>query len=325
MAMVLFSSRIREIVSSFGSHLNVDLQQRGVEFSQLFSKYDHLRHPLLERMPPPPMPTSAPPPPAEVVPEGEENEDLSPRIKEEPDSNALLVLLGGGDESSHTTDRSLAQKRSPGRSAGTADLLDLLGGLDTNDSTASSDIPTLVINNNNLNNLMGQVNTSTDGNFFSGSGAGSPSVVALDKDGLRICISLASGSTPGSTTLNLLMTATNLTASPMTQFLFQAAVPKGLSLLQVVNSALVGLGEEPLCGLRQYLDSKKVNDGETFQLQMHTPSGTAIPPYGQVTQLLIVNNPNKGPLRMRIRASYVPAGGGEAVLEQADVNSFPSC
>lgn len=30
----------------------MELQQRGVEYSQLFGKYSHLRPPLLERMPP---------------------------------------------------------------------------------------------------------------------------------------------------------------------------------------------------------------------------------------------------------------------------------
>lgn len=39
------------MITSFGSHLNVDLQQRGVEFSQLFGAYKHLRPALLEKMP----------------------------------------------------------------------------------------------------------------------------------------------------------------------------------------------------------------------------------------------------------------------------------
>lgn len=39
------------MITSFGSHLNVDLQQRGVEFTQLFGNYKHLRPPLLEKMP----------------------------------------------------------------------------------------------------------------------------------------------------------------------------------------------------------------------------------------------------------------------------------
>jgi hypothetical protein len=32
--------------------LHIELQQRGVEFSQLFRKYEHMRPALLERMPP---------------------------------------------------------------------------------------------------------------------------------------------------------------------------------------------------------------------------------------------------------------------------------
>jgi AP-1 complex subunit gamma-1 len=40
-----------EIMSTFGSHLNIDLQQRGIEFTQLFGPFKHLREPLLEKMP----------------------------------------------------------------------------------------------------------------------------------------------------------------------------------------------------------------------------------------------------------------------------------
>lgn len=39
-------------MSSFCSSLHIELQQRGVEFSQFFGKYSHLRPSLLERMPP---------------------------------------------------------------------------------------------------------------------------------------------------------------------------------------------------------------------------------------------------------------------------------
>lgn len=45
-------SKIRQIIDAFGSHLHIELQQRGVEFSQLFRKYEHMRPALLERMPP---------------------------------------------------------------------------------------------------------------------------------------------------------------------------------------------------------------------------------------------------------------------------------
>lgn len=40
------------MVQQFGSHLHIELQQRGVEFTQLFNSHAHLRPALLERMPP---------------------------------------------------------------------------------------------------------------------------------------------------------------------------------------------------------------------------------------------------------------------------------
>ncbi len=36
----------------FASHIHMEMQQRGSEYSQLFAKYDNLRPALLERMPP---------------------------------------------------------------------------------------------------------------------------------------------------------------------------------------------------------------------------------------------------------------------------------
>lgn len=45
-------SRIEAVVSGFGTHLHVDLQQRGVEYSQLFTKHVALRPAVMERIPP---------------------------------------------------------------------------------------------------------------------------------------------------------------------------------------------------------------------------------------------------------------------------------
>lgn len=42
---------IEAIITSFGCHLNVELQQRGIEFTQLFRQHGHLRPALLEKMP----------------------------------------------------------------------------------------------------------------------------------------------------------------------------------------------------------------------------------------------------------------------------------
>lgn len=45
-------SEIKCIIDAFGSHLDIDLQQRSVEFSQLFKAHKNLRPALLEKMPP---------------------------------------------------------------------------------------------------------------------------------------------------------------------------------------------------------------------------------------------------------------------------------
>lgn len=39
------------MVASFTTHMHTDLQQRGIEYNQLFNKYDQMRDGLLERMP----------------------------------------------------------------------------------------------------------------------------------------------------------------------------------------------------------------------------------------------------------------------------------
>ncbi|XP_029422689.1 AP-1 complex subunit gamma-like 2 isoform X2 [Nannospalax galili] len=45
------NNRIRQVVSIYGSCVDVELQQRAVEYNTLFRKYDHMRAAILEKMP----------------------------------------------------------------------------------------------------------------------------------------------------------------------------------------------------------------------------------------------------------------------------------
>ncbi|XP_037600243.1 AP-1 complex subunit gamma-like 2 isoform X3 [Cebus imitator] len=45
------NNRIRQVVSIYGSCLDMELQQRAVEYDTLFRKYDHMRAAILEKMP----------------------------------------------------------------------------------------------------------------------------------------------------------------------------------------------------------------------------------------------------------------------------------
>ncbi|CAB0037589.1 unnamed protein product [Trichogramma brassicae] len=288
------NEKIRQIIDTFGSNLNIELQQRGIEFSQLFRKYDHLRPALLERMPP--METAKPQANGIIgVVNGDSEVEEEKTLNVEPintvpqsDSSALLDLLGGTDLSSPTTVPTVISTTAPISTSNNNDLLDLLGGLDL---TATAPVLTIpqqqsppqLFSPDNSNFLVdGLLNSSSTP---ISTVPDSPSMTVFDKQGLKITFKLQRTlDNPDLLVIN--MAALNSSSSQINDFLFQAAVPK------------------------------------TFQLHMLSPSGTSLPPFGQVTQILKVNNINKAALRMRLRISYTGVSG--PILEQAEVNNFPT-
>uniref|UniRef100_A0A182TXK0 AP-1 complex subunit gamma n=1 Tax=Anopheles melas TaxID=34690 RepID=A0A182TXK0_9DIPT len=166
-------TRAKQMIEAFGSHLNIDLQQRGVEFAQLFRDYSHLRPALLEKMPKIqktlPNGTDAEgggfddqQPTIDLI-EGGDDGDSSLMIntsggmvgKMGSDSRALLDLLGGGDDpidglaltptadvlisgstTATTNGKSVVGGAPlPPTTGNNQDLLDLLGSLDMPAST----------------------------------------------------------------------------------------------------------------------------------------------------------------------------------------------
>ncbi|CAI5473929.1 unnamed protein product [Closterium sp. Yama58-4] len=116
-----------------------------------------------------------------------------------------------------------------------------------------------------------------------------PGIVALESRGLRITFEFAKDpAAPQSTTISA--TYTNSSPSPLTDFVFQAAVPKFM------------------------------------QLQLEAASGAVVPASnsGSVTQTMRITNTLHGqkPLVMKLRVSYKVAG--QDVLEQGQVNNFPA-
>ncbi|XP_048507831.1 AP-1 complex subunit gamma-1 isoform X13 [Athalia rosae] len=144
-----FYRKIRQIIDTFGSNLHIELQQRGVEFSHLFRKYEHLRPALLERMPP--METAKPQANgiiglANGEPEVEDEKsiilDNSPSAAP-ADSSALLDLLGSSDLDAETPTTIINNTNTNIDSSpviNNNDLLDLLGGLDLS-SPVSAPLP----------------------------------------------------------------------------------------------------------------------------------------------------------------------------------------
>ncbi|XP_035021124.1 AP-1 complex subunit gamma-1 isoform X4 [Hippoglossus stenolepis] len=240
-------NRIKKVVSIYGSSIDVELQQRAVEYNALFKKYDHMRPALLERMPI--MEKSASNGPTEIAqtngetePSGVEPKHPPPVTQPANQANDLLDLLGGNDVVP------VIQTTIPTKPASAGgELLDLLGDLSL---------------------------------------SGIPPMTAYNKNGLKIDFTFERAN-PNPNIAVITIHASNSTEADMTEFVFQAAVPK------------------------------------TFQLQLLSPSSNIVPALNQgfVTQVIRVLNPQKQQLRMRIKLTYTLKGS--PMQDLAEVNNFP--
>nr|XP_049695442.1 AP-1 complex subunit gamma-1 isoform X4 [Helicoverpa armigera] len=275
--------KIRVIIDTFGSHIHIELQQRGVELSQLYRNYAHLRPALLERMPA----MEGAGGDARDDSDADPSERASPDHKPDHVADALLDLIIGSDSLTNgDVEHKPSQPPASNNNTSSNDILDLLSGLDLTPSA-----PVSVVNNNTMSAPTPAPPAASlllDGLFAAPAHVPAsnvqdlPTVTALEKNGLRIVF----GVQRGADAVTLTMRATSSGSSTLTDFLFQAAVPR------------------------------------TFQLDMMSPSGTVLPPQGEITQVLKIANPSRSALRLRIRVSYNV--DGVPVLEQAEVNSFPA-
>uniref|UniRef100_A0A674N238 AP-1 complex subunit gamma n=1 Tax=Takifugu rubripes TaxID=31033 RepID=A0A674N238_TAKRU len=246
--------RIRSVVSIYGSCIDVELQQRAVEYNALFKKYDHMRAAVLERMPVIEKTSGQ----SNGVPSGDSVKDNQP-VKVMPGESLLpqppadqvcdlLDLLGDSGENQQASlvgaVPAAALVSSTATTAG-GDLLDLLGGLEPPPTTP---------------------------------------VPVYEKDGVTLTISCDKQS---DSDLTVTLTASNSTESDISSFMLQAAVPKSV------------------------------------QLHMKAPSGDLLPARGaaKVSQMVILNNPNKVTLKMRVRISY--NRNGSAFQDMIQIDSFP--
>jgi len=272
------TAAIQAAVDTFGSHVDVDLQQRGVEFGQLFRRQAAIRGQILEPMPPMERKTGLE---ADVtVPASTSSAALlDPGVPEPPPAeggSTLIDLLGLGDPAEPPGGGALPQGAGLGDILGLGPapaLLDGLGGLDLG-APAPLALPTT---NGGLDSLLNGVDTAA---FVTP--AETPSMVAYEKHGLRVVFTF-----PTSAATSITLLAHNLTTGPIQEFVFQAAVPKSMSL------------------------------------QLFPPSSATIPPGGAVTQQLEVTNPTTAALKMRLKISFV--ADGIPISDQVDqLSNFPA-
>ncbi|XP_045864962.1 AP-1 complex subunit gamma-like 2 isoform X2 [Meles meles] len=237
------NNRIRQVVSIYGSCLDVELQQRAVEYNALFQKYDYMRAAILEKMP--------------LVERGGTQDEEAKESKEAQHSEAALVPT-----------EPQASK-----------LLDLLDLLDGTSGAAQPPPPLEPSSEGTLVHLL-------DLPCVSPAPASIPNLKVFEREGLQLNLSF--DRPPGTPALLLItVTAINTSGADVTHFICQAAVPK------------------------------------SFQLQLQAPSGDTVPAQGglPVTQLLRILNPNKAPLRLKLRLTYNHFG--QSVQEIFEVNNLP--
>nr|XP_055165214.1 AP-1 complex subunit gamma-like 2 isoform X1 [Nyctereutes procyonoides] len=241
------NNRIRQVVSIYGSCLDMELQQRAVEYNMLFRKYDHMRAAILEKMP--------------LVERGGTQDEEIKESKEAQLSEASLV----------PTEPQASEL---------LDLLDLLDGT----SGAAQPPPPLEPSPGAV--LVHLLDLPCDLPSASPPPASIPNLRVFEREGLQLNLSFVRP--PGTPALLLItITAINTSEADVIHFICQAAVPK------------------------------------SFQLQLQAPSGDTVPAHSglPVTQLLRILNPNKAPLRLKLRLTYNHFG--QSVQEIFEVNNLP--
>lgn len=253
---------IKKLVDGFGSHLNVDLQQRGCEISQLFRAHSNLRPALLEKMPPMVVSRvsnqngSSSGTPEEngsldLLENGSMEDGGGEQTTTTAGHDSLLDLLGGTDgpmEPAPIQLKSLNNTNTNNNSSNNnQDLLDLLGGLDLSSPAATI---TPIDSNNGFNSIMssdadnlnlgGLIGQTIPSSIISGGGFLDdlnsvqnltstefevyPKLVALDKNGIFCQMSPQRGQG----CLQIFMTATNNSLNTVEQFLFQVIFIKNI-------------------------------------------------------------------------------------------------
>ncbi|XP_055371083.1 AP-1 complex subunit gamma-1 isoform X2 [Condylostylus longicornis] len=317
---------IKALIETFGTHLNVDLQQRGVEFTQLFNSHQHLRPPLLEKMPPLQVNRSSPQNNSNNSYEENGSELIENGLEESEQhnqgdqSNALLDLLCGTDIS--PSDVTLQRKNSKNANTisselqtpttNNQDLLDLLGGLDltTSNSQQPQQITSTNIENHILNNINTIPTTNGDGDLVANL-ALNPALTSLNNMNI-----LESSMLSNNLIQNQIQSeGPKMTALDKNGLLVQLCPSKGSDCLQVFMTAT----NNSATNVEQFLFQAAVP--KSFTLQMLSPSGSLLTPGGIITQEMRIVSTSKTVLRMRLRISYVI--DGQPILEQTEVSGFP--
>lgn len=253
--------RLRRLMLNYQTNLDIEVQQRAVEYGNLFG-YDEVKRGVLERMPPPEIREEQ-----RVLGEATKKRHSKVPAKKKPSQiteQDMLLDLMGGDSSMPSSDTSATINGS----ANNADLLaDILGGTSVSSPTSASPVAN-GSSQNNMSSIMDlfdsgssstpqpqaqrpQAQTSSSNDLFGGMGSppaqqqqqpSAPTHTAYDKNDLSVTFTVQRSAQA----VQLLARFKNQSAFETFGALnLQAAVPKSQKLqLQAISSAELVGGQE---------------------------------------------------------------------------------
>ncbi|OAL27276.1 hypothetical protein AYO22_03551 [Fonsecaea multimorphosa] len=235
--------RIRRLMNSRTADLSIEIQQRAVEYSNMFG-YDSIRRGVLEKMPPPEIKEEQRVLGQSTTPAKDKRKTLKAKtnvkVAKTTESDMLLDLMGGTDVPALDTSATLNGQQQ------TADLLaDILGGGNSISSPPpQTKSPAPPSNANAIMDLFGNGTPKST----SPAPGGPQAHPAYDKNGLSVAIQVSrSGSA-----LQAIARFKNTSAfEQLSNVGLQAAVPKSQKLtLQAINKSTLAAGDEATQGMR---------------------------------------------------------------------------
>jgi len=262
--------KIQKLISSYETHIHPELQQRAVEYDHLLKLNNTTRAALLERVPAPEIGSVT----TSVSTPGEGTTTIVPPPANK--ENSIIDILGLSNQQLSQNQINVPPVTNTG-----ASILDILSQpaipVITSTPTGASILDMITPNTATI--------TPTTPTIVPGGGLSLP---AFNKDGVSIILDVTKQpNTPQVAVITASITNSN--PNPLSDLVFQAAVPK-------------------YC-----------------KLQMSPPSATTLPPnnQGKVTQQLKVANSLQGqkPIMLKIRVEYKT--DDKTIVEMADVTNFP--
>lgn len=210
-------NRIKSRLSKYSTSIDVEVQQRAVEYSNLF-QFDQIRTQVFERMP---------------VPEIREPERLAPSPTRSDAGNALDLIGNTGP----------SRSTGGGGGGGAVDLLaDIFGGGSSGSAAPTSAAPSSSMAGGDILSLLGG-NGGSSAQSVQSSTAPSGSYTAYDNNGLKILLQPSKDSSTANV-VNITATFYNTGhGGAIQELVFQAAVPKSQRLqMQPATSSTVPPG-----------------------------------------------------------------------------------